>query len=67
VVPGELGVFGFGDVGRVWFDGEDSDRWHPSAGGGVWFGILKRRMTVSMSLGRSREGTRFYAGSGFGF
>ncbi len=67
VVPGELGVFGFGDVGRVWLDGEDSDRWHPSAGGGVWFGILKRRMTVSMSLGRSREGTRFYAGSGFGF
>ncbi len=67
VVPGELGVFGFGDVGRVWLDGEDSDTWHPSAGGGVWFGILKRRMTVSMSLGRSREGTRFYAGSGFGF
>lgn len=67
VVPGELGVFGLGDVGRVWLEGESSDTWHPSVGGGIWFGILSRTMTVSLSAGRSREGTRFYAGSGFGF
>jgi len=67
VVPGQLGVFGFGDVGRVWLTGESSRTWHPSAGGGIWFGILSRRVTVSVSVARSREGTRFYAGSGFGF
>ncbi len=67
IVPGELGLFGFGDVGRVWVNGQSPGTWHPSAGGGLWFGILSRSVTVSVSAGWSREGTRFYAGSGFGF
>lgn len=67
IVPGEVGVFGFADAGRVWLKGEDSDTWHTSTGGGVWFGVLSRSVTVSLSLARSQEGTRFYAGSGFGF
>ena len=35
LVPGELGVVVEGDVGRVWLDGEDSNRWHPSYAAGV--------------------------------
>ena len=31
-LPGEWGLFGFGDVGRVWLDGETSDTWHTSYG-----------------------------------
>ncbi len=67
VVPGEVGVFGLGDVGRVWVDGEDSDTWHTTVGGGVWFSVLSGTSTLSLSLGHSREGNRFYLGSGFGF
>lgn len=35
-VPVQIGVFTGYDVGRVWLDGEDSDIWHDSYGGGFW-------------------------------
>jgi hypothetical protein len=34
-IPLRVGVLGFADVGRVWLEGESSDRWHLSGGGGV--------------------------------
>lgn len=34
--PGDIGIHGFVDNGRVWMDGEDSDTWHTSYGGGLW-------------------------------
>jgi outer membrane translocation and assembly module TamA len=34
--PGALGVVGFHDIGRVWLQGEQSDRWHSGYGGGLW-------------------------------
>jgi len=33
---GEFGILAFNDVGRVWLEGEDSDRWHHGYGGGIW-------------------------------
>jgi hypothetical protein len=36
LLPIQIGVFGGADVGRVWLDGEDSDIWHNSLGGGFW-------------------------------
>ena len=35
IFPVRFGLVGFVDDGRVWVSGEDSQRWHPSAGGGV--------------------------------
>ena len=35
-MPIQIGIFGGADVGRVWIDGEDSDTWHNSVGGGFW-------------------------------
>ena len=35
-LPLQLGVFGGGDVGRVWVPNEDSNKWHNSYGGGFW-------------------------------
>jgi hypothetical protein len=40
VLPFELGLLAHYDVGRVWEEGEDSDVWHESMGGGVFFNIL---------------------------
>jgi len=67
LVPGELGVFGLGDAGRVYVSGETSERWHAAAGGGLWFAFLSRANTVSVAAAHSVEGTRVYVRAGFPF
>ena len=66
-LPGEWGLFGFGDVGRVWLDGESSDKWHTSWGGGIWIGILARTNSVAFTIAQSDERTAFYVRAGFSF
>ncbi|MTI27536.1 hypothetical protein E1163_21445 [Fulvivirga kasyanovii] len=41
-LPFEFGISGHFDHGRVWADGEDSDKWHSGVGGGVWIAPLGR-------------------------
>lgn len=36
-LPGDFGLVGFTDVGRVWMKGENSKKWHSSVGGGFYF------------------------------
>jgi hypothetical protein len=66
-LPGEWGLFGFGDVGRVWLDGETSDQWHTSWGGGIWIGLLARTNSVAFTIAQSDERTAFYVRAGFSF
>ncbi len=67
VVPGELGLFGLGDVGRVFLDGESSDRWHGAAGGGIWLAFLSRRSTVTAAYAVSEDRARLYVQGGWAF
>lgn len=67
LLPTEFGVMGFGDIGRVWVEGESSDTWHTGAGGGLWLAPLKRSALVAVALARSEGFTRFYIQAGFGF
>lgn len=67
LLPGDFGIFGLGDVGRVYLEGESSDKWHGAAGGGIWFAFLDRANTLSMALARGEERTGFYLRAGFGF
>lgn len=67
VLPGDFGVFGLADVGRVYLDGESSDTWHSGVGGGVWFAFLDRANTVSASLVKGDDRTAFYLRAGFGY
>ena len=67
LLPGELGVFGLGDVGRVYLSGETSDRWHAGVGGGLWFSFLSRANTLSVAAAHSVEGTRAYVRAGLPF
>src|SRR5438093_344653 len=67
LLPGELGVFGLGDAGRVYLSGETSDRWHAAAGGGVWLSFLSPANTVSVAAAHSVEGTRVYVRAGFAY
>lgn len=67
LVPGQLGVFGLGDAGRVYLSGETSDRWHAAAGGGVWLSFLSPANTLSVAAAHSVEGTRLYVKAGLAF
>jgi hypothetical protein len=67
LLPGEFGIFGLGDVGRVFLEGESSKKWHTAAGGGVWFSFLTRGSTLSVAIARSEERTGVYVDAGFMF
>jgi hypothetical protein len=53
--PGSWGLTAFADTGRVWLEGESSDQWHSSVGGGLWFSWLKDRAAASIGLSHSSE------------
>ncbi len=65
-VPADFGVFGLADVGRVYLEGETSDKWHPAAGGGIWLSFLDPGNTVSLAVAKSSERTGVYLILGFG-
>lgn len=67
VLPAQVGVFGLGDVGRVFLAGESSDKWHGAAGGGIWIAYLDRAYTFSLAVASGEEHTGVYAQAGFGF
>jgi hypothetical protein len=54
VLPGDIGMLGFMDIGRVWLKNENSDKWHNSYGGGFYF-IPFNVVMVSASVGISNE------------
>ncbi|MPQ46544.1 BamA/TamA family outer membrane protein [Marinifilum sp. N1E240] len=51
---GEMGLLAFNDFGRVWLDGEDSDKWHHGYGGGFWISPFKL-MVITANYGMSEE------------
>jgi len=67
IAPGRWGVFGFGDAGRVYLDGEPSDKWHPAAGGGLFFQMLTLNSIVHAAMAWGDEDRRFYVDYGFAF
>jgi hypothetical protein len=55
ILPGQLGLNGFLDSGRVWTKNDDSSKWHHGVGGGVYF--APAGLTVFQVLaGHSKEG-----------
>ena len=69
LVPIDVGVFGLADVGRVFIDGEDSNRWHHGVGGGVALSFLRPENTFSIAAARGSDDdkVRLYFQGGFGF
>jgi hypothetical protein len=58
VLPGDIGVLGFNDIGRVWLRGEESHKWHDAFGGGVYYAAYKYAL-ISASVGYSKDGGVF--------
>ncbi len=67
VLPATVGLFGAADAGRVFVDGEQSDRWHHAVGGGLAISYLGGQNTLTLSIMRSRELTAFYIRGGYSF
>jgi hypothetical protein len=67
LLPGEFGLLGLGDVGRVFQPGESSRRWHAAGGGGLWVDFVERKSTVTVLAARSPERWSYYLSLGFMF
>lgn len=66
LVPMSYGILGGYDHGRVWLDGEDSNKWHQSVGGGIWLNGMDL-ITARLTFFNSQDGNRIAFGLGFGF
>jgi len=66
ILPGELGLTGFYDVGKVWADVRQSDRIQHGVGGGVYY-IAANFAVLQVVAGHSREGWYPYLNLGFRF
>jgi hypothetical protein len=55
ILPGELGLTGFYDAGRVWIKDEHSTTWHQGVGGGLYFSPAGLTI-VQLLAGHSNEG-----------
>lgn len=69
LVPGEFGVFGAADVGRVFHPGDPDDAgdWHNGTGGGLWLSFLERATTLSLAVMKGRDLTGVYVRAGHMF
>jgi hemolysin activation/secretion protein len=54
VLPGQVGLVAFNDIGRVWLRGETSHRWHDAYGGGFYY-VPYNMVLVSATVGFSSE------------
>jgi hypothetical protein len=60
VVPVSLGVFGFGDAGRVYLDGASPGGWHTSTGGGIWLQPVLQPYMIRAGIGVGAEATKLF-------
>lgn len=58
LVPVYYGIHAGYDYGRVWMPGENSDKWHQSYGGGIWFNAAKT-LTGKINYFNGEDGGRF--------
>lgn len=55
LIPGRIGINFFGETGRVYAQNEDSDKWHPAFGGGIYLSYLGRLLTLAINVASSSE------------
>jgi outer membrane protein assembly factor BamA len=54
IFPGDIGLIGFNDVGRVWVKNDQSKKWHYSYGGGLYYAAYNLAL-ISATIGFSEE------------
>ena len=58
VLPGDVGLVGFYDLGRVWLRDEISKKWHGNYGAGVYY-VPYSLVLLSLTLAKSPEDNLF--------
>jgi hypothetical protein len=66
ILPGQLGLTGFFDIGRVWEKNDVSGKWHNGVGGGIYFAPAQIAV-LQFVMGHSSEGWYPYFTMGFRF
>lgn len=66
IIPMRLGVFAGFDYGRVWYNGEKSNKWHNAWGGGIWLNGVQS-ITATVSYFKGEDPGRIVFGLNFGF
>ena len=66
ILPGQLGLIGFYDVGKVWAKGYNSNTVHQGIGGGAYYAPAKLAV-FQLLAGHSKEGWYPYFTMGFRF
>lgn len=66
IFPGQFGILGFHDVGRVWVDGENSNNWHTGKGGGIWISPLNSAV-IALNYGIGEDENLVVVNLGFFF
>ena len=67
ILRSKFGLNAFVESGKVWVAGEDSKKWHPSYGLGLWLNYLGGTFIISSYVATSPERTTFAVGLGMGF
>jgi len=67
VLPLRWGLVGFAESGRVWYKGEDSNKWHTGYGGGLMMQLVGTPMAFGGSIANGTDGIRFYFAGGYSF
>jgi hypothetical protein len=66
IIPGQFGISGFWDIGRVWENPDNSGKWHNGVGGGIYFAPASI-VVLSFVMGYSHEGWYPYFTMGLRF
>ena len=66
IVPGQFGITGFWDIGRVWEKSDNSGKWHNGTGGGIYFAPASV-IAFNFVVGYSKEGWYPYFTMGLRF
>ena len=64
--PSHFGILVFNDIGRVWLEGEESNKWHQSMGGGIWLSPFES-VVLSSTIAFGEEETLITVNFGFLF
>ncbi len=66
ILPGQFGITGFWDIGRVWENNDNSSTWHMGTGPGIYFAPASV-LAFNLMAGYSKEGWLPYFTMGFRF
>lgn len=60
IIYSRIGVFAFTETGRVFKNGENSNKWHLCSGGGAYLSFLDRALILAATVGFSNEYTNYH-------